>query len=73
MPELPEVEIIRMGLEKYLVGHVVNDLIVKTPKIFSGNKRNLLGSKIIKVRRFGKVLSIDLSSGFSILIHTAYL
>ena len=69
MPELPEVETIRIGLEKYLVGHIINDVIVKTPKIFSGNKKDLLGSKIVKVRRFGKVLSIDLSKGFSILIH----
>lgn len=69
MPELPEVETIRIGLEKYLVGHIIKNVLVKTPKVFSGNKKDLLGSKIIKIRRFGKVLSIDLSNSFSILIH----
>ncbi|MFH1971578.1 MAG: DNA-formamidopyrimidine glycosylase family protein, partial [Patescibacteria group bacterium] len=69
MPELPEVETIRMGLEKYLVGHTINDVLVETPKVFTGDKKEILGSKIIKVRRFAKVLSIDLSNGFSILIH----
>ena len=69
MPELPEVETIRIGLEKYLVGHTIKDVSVKTSKVFSGDKNSLLESKIIKVRRFGKVLSVDLSNGFSILIH----
>lgn len=69
MPELPEVETIRIGLEKYLLGHKIKDIIIKTPKVFSGDKKDLLGSEIIKVRRFGKVLSIDLSNSFSILIH----
>jgi len=69
MPELPEVETIRIGLEKYLIGHIIKDVDIKTQKVFSGNKDNFLGSKIIKVRRFAKVLSIDLSNSFSILIH----
>lgn len=69
MPELPEVETIRIGLEKYLVGHKIKDVLIKTPKVFSGDKKDLLGSEIIKVRRFAKVLSIDLSNSFSILIH----
>jgi len=69
MPELPEVETIRLGLEKYLVGHKIKRIDIKTPKVFSGDENSLLGGKIIKVRRFAKVLSIDLSNGSSILIH----
>jgi len=69
MPELPEVETIKMGLERYLIGHIITDVQINSPIVFSGNKKLLLGSKIVKVRRFGKVLSIDLSSKFSILIH----
>jgi len=69
MPELPEVETIKIGLEKYLVGHKIKDIIIKTPKVFTGDKKDLLGSEIVKVRRFAKVLSIDLSNSFSILIH----
>jgi len=28
MPELPEVETIRLGLQKYIVGHTITDLDV---------------------------------------------
>mgnify|MGYP001574342635 CR=1 FL=1 len=69
MPELPEVETIRRGLEKYLVGHKIVDLKVKSPKIFDGKKGDIVGSKVEKIRRFAKVLSIDLSGGNSIVIH----
>lgn len=69
MPELPEVETIKIGLEKYLVNHKIINIDILTPKILLGDKKAIIGSKIIKIRRFGKVLSIDLSNGFSILIH----
>ncbi|MFC1624914.1 bifunctional DNA-formamidopyrimidine glycosylase/DNA-(apurinic or apyrimidinic site) lyase [Patescibacteria group bacterium] len=69
MPELPEVETIRMALEKYLIGHKILAIDIKTFKVFSGVKKNLLDAIIVKVRRFAKVLSIDLSNKYSILIH----
>lgn len=69
MPELPEVETVRGQLEKFLVGHKVLNVKVRMPKIFSGNSKNLIGGKIKSVRRFAKVLSIDLSNGFSVVIH----
>jgi len=69
MPELPEVETIKIGLRKFLIGHMILNVEVKTPKIFSGEKENILNSKIIGVRRFAKVLSIDLDNNYSILIH----
>lgn len=69
MPELPEVETVRMGLERYLVGHKILRVKLNTPKVFTGEARNLLNAKVVAVRRFAKVLSIDLSNGFSIVIH----
>jgi formamidopyrimidine-DNA glycosylase len=69
MPELPEVETIKIGLRKFLIGHMILNVEVKTPKIFSGEKENILNTKIIGVRRFAKVLSIDLDNDYSILIH----
>ncbi|OGM34262.1 hypothetical protein A3D00_05720, partial [Candidatus Woesebacteria bacterium RIFCSPHIGHO2_02_FULL_38_9] len=69
MPELPEVETIKLGLQKYLVSHVIEDVIINNQKIFGGDKKDLIGSKIKDVRRFAKVLSIDLSNGNSIIIH----
>lgn len=69
MPELPEVETIRRGLEKYLVGHTITDVLVKAPKVFSGEKKYLIDAGIKGVRRFAKILSIDLSNNYSIVIH----
>lgn len=69
MPELPEVETIRRQLEKFLVGHKVNSVEIKNQKIFTGDTKNIVGAKFIRVRRFAKVLCMDLSNGYSITSH----
>ena len=69
MPELPEVETVRKQLEKFLKGHKIEEVQVNVPKIFSGNSKDLIGAKVEEIRRFAKVLSIDLSNGYSIVIH----
>ena len=69
MPELPEVETIKLGLQKYLVGHKILKVDVRLPKIISGDVKEIEGAKITKVRRFGKGLVIDLSNKYSIAIH----
>ena len=69
MPELPEVETIRLGLQKYLVGHKIEKIDVRLSKLFSGEPENIIGAKVIDIRRFGKGLVIDLNNGYSITIH----
>lgn len=69
MPELPEVESIRKQLEKYITGHKVERVQINYAKCFQGNPRNLVGGKVVKIRRFGKVLSIDLDNGYSAVVH----
>lgn len=69
MPELPEVETLRIGLEKYLVGHKIIDVEIKDPRLIPQNKEKLIGAKIKTVRRFGKGLVIDLDNNFSLAIH----
>ena len=69
MPELPEVETIRLGLAKYLVGHRIEKVDVRLPKIVHGDVKNIIGGKVIDVRRFGKGLVIDLDNNYSIAIH----
>jgi len=69
MPELPEVETIRKGLEKYLIGHKIERVEIRYGKKFEGDEKKLIGGKVIAIRRFGKVQSIDLSNGYSIVIH----
>ena len=69
MPELPEVETIRKGLEKYLVGHKIEDIEIRVPKLFQGDPKNVRGAKVVRVARFGKGLVVDLSNGYSLAIH----
>src|SRR3989338_908807 len=69
MPELPEVETIRSGLQKYLVGRKIEKVDVRLPKLVHGDVRNIEDSKVIAVRRFGKGLVIDLDNDYSIAIH----
>ncbi|MCL4387280.1 DNA-formamidopyrimidine glycosylase, partial [Patescibacteria group bacterium] len=68
MPELPEVETIRMGLQKYLVGHEILDIKVHN-KIFQGDKRNVIGAKIESVKRVGKGLIVSFNNNYALAIH----
>jgi formamidopyrimidine-DNA glycosylase len=73
MPELPEVETVRTGLSRLLPGLSVKSVKFDWPKSFPNAKGDtdkfLLGAKIVQVRRRGKALIIDLSSGYSLVIH----
>jgi formamidopyrimidine-DNA glycosylase len=69
MPELPEVETMRLQLEKYLVGHKIVSVDVKNRKTFQGDEGKIIGGKVVDTRRFGKVSVIDLDNGYSILTH----
>lgn len=69
MPELPEVETIKLGLTKYLVGHRIESVEVKLPKIIEGNVKAITGTKVISIDRAGKGLLINLNNGYSLAIH----
>lgn len=69
MPELPEVETIKLGLQKYLIGHRVEEVDVRLPKMVHGDVKNVEGGKVTAIRRFGKGLAIDLDNDSSIAIH----
>lgn len=69
MPELPEVESVKLQLNKYLVGHTIQKVEIRNQKIFDGNPKDIEGAKVKNVRRFAKVLSIDLSNNKSLIIH----
>ncbi|OGH02836.1 MAG: DNA-formamidopyrimidine glycosylase [Candidatus Levybacteria bacterium RIFCSPHIGHO2_01_FULL_37_17] len=69
MPELPEVETVKLGLQKYLVGHKILDVEIKVAKLFEGRVEDVVGAKVIDARRFGKGLVIDLSNKHSLAIH----
>jgi formamidopyrimidine-DNA glycosylase len=73
MPELPEVETIRAGLAKLLPGKVVKDVWYDWDKSFPNAPadvaRFLVGSEIQKIRRRAKVLIVELSGGWALIIH----
>ena len=69
MPELPEVESIRLQLKKYIIGHKITDVEIRYGKKFEGRPEDVVGADILDVRRFAKALVIDLSNNYSIAIH----
>ena len=73
MPELPEVETVKRGLQRLLPNRCIKEVDISWNKSFVVNskdlKNNILGSKVTKVTRRGKVLIIELDSRHSLLIH----
>lgn len=68
MPELPEVETMKLQLAKFLVGHTIRNTEIRSKK-FEIDRKKLIGGKVVGTRRFGKVSVIDLDNGYSILTH----
>ncbi len=66
MPELPEVETIRRGLNELVIGQEVLNAQILCEKSFVGE---FVVGKITDLRRFGKALIIDLDNGYSLMIH----
>lgn len=73
MPELPEVETVRRGLYELIIGREVKAVEHDTPKSFPNApadvKNFLIGAKVADVRRRAKVLLIDLSTEYTLVIH----
>lgn len=73
MPELPEVETVRIGLAKLLPGRKIKSVDFDWPKSFPNAEadveRFVLGAEITLVKRRAKVLIIDLSTNYSLVIH----
>jgi formamidopyrimidine-DNA glycosylase len=73
MPELPEVETVRRGLHELIIGRTVTSVWHDNPKSFPNAEHDvslfLIGASIIDVRRRAKVLLIDLSSEYTLVIH----
>lgn len=73
MPELPEVETVRTGLQRLLPGRTVASVDFDWAKSFPNADQDvrqfLIGARVVGVRRRAKVLLIDLSSAYSLVIH----
>jgi formamidopyrimidine-DNA glycosylase len=73
MPELPEVETIKIGLSRLLPGKVFSAVEHDTPKSFPNAPADvtkfLIGASVTDITRRAKVLMIGLSSKYSLVIH----
>ena len=74
MPELPEVETVRRGLERHVVGRVVTRVEVGRERSVRRTGRaavvdGLTGTRIMSARRQGKYLVCDLDSGDALMVH----
>lgn len=69
MPELPEVETVKRGLKGFILGAKLTRVEVLCEKSFMGDDDLVVGAKVQDIRRFGKALVVDLSNGYSLMIH----
>lgn len=73
MPELPEVETVRRGLSELIIGKQVASVHSDFPGSLQAAEADirqfLIGAKLTDVRRRAKVLMIDLSSSYTLVIH----
>ena len=73
MPELPEVETIRRGLNSRILGRKIREIQILNEKSFRAPKSDIANfaknASIVSLGRRGKMLIIQLSSGYSLLIH----
>ena len=73
MPELPEVETVRRGLGRLLPGRTISRVVFDNAKSFPNTPESvdkcLIGATVEKVDRRAKVLVINLSSEYSLVIH----
>ncbi|WP_019815808.1 bifunctional DNA-formamidopyrimidine glycosylase/DNA-(apurinic or apyrimidinic site) lyase [Saccharomonospora saliphila] len=76
MPELPEVEVVRAGLEQHVAGRVITAVEVLHPRAVRRHEPGvsdfvgrLLGTTVTAVRRRGKYLWFDLGEDAALLAH----
>jgi len=73
LPELPEVETVRRGLEPVMVGHVIACAEVRRPDLRwplpPGLADRLTGARVTALRRRAKVLLLDLVGDTTLLVH----
>ena len=69
MPELPEVETIRRGLEKFIKDAKITKVKILCDKSFIGPKELIENQRVTDLRRKGKALLIDLDNGITMMIH----
>ncbi len=73
MPELPEVEVVRRSLKKFIIGKKIKKVRVFNRNLrykIDKNLKNIAeNKKVISTRRKSKYLLIELANKYTILLH----
>ncbi len=69
MPELPEIETIKRGLNGFIKDAKIKKITVFCEKSFLGNPKIAENQTVNNLRRFGKALVLDLTNHKSLMIH----
>ena len=74
MPELPEVETVRRGLERTLVGRRFDEVTVGRERVARRTSRKelrdgLTGARVVRVDRRGKYLLLELDADSIAMVH----
>ncbi len=73
MPELPEVETIKLELNKLIAGKKIKSVDINLPKQVQGDRKKFLkvvaGAKVRAVRRRAKIIIFDLANGWHLIFH----
>ncbi len=73
MPELPEVETVRIGLESLIPKKKIKDVTYDWDKSFPNSKNDvdtfMVNASVQRVRRRAKVLLIDLDTSCTLMVH----
>ena len=73
MPELPEIETLKRGLENFLTGRIITEVKLHRAdlryKLSETLPSEILATTIVALRRIAKYLIIELNNGYSIAVH----
>ena len=69
MPELPEIETVRLQLQRVLPGQVCKEIKKLSDKVIKGKIDEIIGRKVQRVERKGKVLLINFGERLDLGFH----
>jgi len=72
MPELPEVETTRRGIDPHITGKIIREVIIRRSDLrqpVTPGMDAITGLRVLRVRRRSKYLLIDIEHGSTLLVH----
>lgn len=72
MPELPDITVYQSAMERFIVGHPVKLVTVRSPflvRTFEPDLMSIVGCDVLGIRRLGKRIIWEMSNGSFVVIH----